>query len=342
MISTSLLFVRPGQVTTQDERLHAPGANQVQVKTIASAISAGTEMLIYRGQLPEDISLDDNIPALSGAPRYPIKYGYSLAGEITAVGARIDPAWLGRNVFVFHPHTSRFNTPLESTIALPKGISPEEAVFLPNIETAVNFLMDGKPMIGERVVVFGQGIVGLLTTSLLARSPLSELITVEDSPLRREVSLSVGARHSISPREPDLIAALHELLGGNQRYTGADLVYELTGNPEVLNHAIETCAFSGRIVVGSWYGQKQVPINLGGRFHRARQLLISSQVSTLAPEFSGRWDKARRLDVAWKMLAELNPSRLITHRFPIANAQQAYSLLSDHPEQTLQVVFTYP
>ena len=97
----------------------------------------------------------------------------------------------------------------------------------------------------------------------------------------------------------------------------------------------------GRVVIGSWYGQKRADIDLGGRFHRSRMRLISSQVSTLAPERSGRWSKARRLQVAWWMLEQVRPAHLITHRFPLTQAAQAYAMLDKHPEETLQVILTY-
>jgi threonine dehydrogenase-like Zn-dependent dehydrogenase len=126
-----------------------------------------------------------------------------------------------------------------------------------------------------------------------------------------------------------------------QEQQGADLTYELSGNPAALDQAIAATGFSGRVVIGSWYGQKRADINLGGRFHRSRMRLISSQVSTLAPEWTGRWSKARRLQVAWRMLEQVQPAHLITHRFPLTQAAQAYALLDQHPEEAIQVLLTY-
>ena len=82
-------------------------------------------------------------------------------------------------------------------------------------------------------------------------------------------------------------------------------------------------------------------LDLGGRFHRSRMRLIASQVSRVAPELSGRWTSRRRLDVAWEMLRAVRPGRLITHRFPLAQAADAYALLDAQPEQALQVLLTY-
>jgi threonine dehydrogenase-like Zn-dependent dehydrogenase len=209
------------------------------------------------------------------------------------------------------------------------------------METAVNFVMDGHPLIGERVVVFGQGVVGLLTTALLGRVPLSRLITVDRYPSRRERSRALGAHRSLDAGMDDVLVPLHACLQDEHGASGADLTYELSGNPTALDHAIAVTGFSGRVVIGSWYGQKRADLNLGGRFHRSRIRLIGSQVSTIAPEWSGRWTKARRLDVAWEMLQHVRPARLITHRFPLEQAGQAYALLDQRPEEAIQVLLTY-
>jgi len=120
-----------------------------------------------------------------------------------------------------------------------------------------------------------------------------------------------------------------------------DLTFELSGNPAALNDALARTAFSGRIIIGSWYGEKPAGIDLGGAFHRSRIKLISSQVSTIAPELSGRWDKARRFEVAWQTLEQIKPEKWITHRFFIDRAEDAFRLLDQNPQETIQVLITY-
>ena len=78
------------------------------------------------------------------------------------------------------------------------------------------------------------------------------------------------------------------------------------------------------------------------RFHRAHIRLIGTQVSALAPEWLGRWTKERRLAVAWQMIAKHRPDRLVTHRWPIAYAPEAYHLLDTNPAEAVQILFTYP
>lgn len=331
MESQVLYFTAPRKIELRPEPLPPPRSGQVLVEAICSAISSGSELLIYRGQFPRDLPVDETISALSGEFAYPLQYGYASVGRVIEAGPEVDASWVGRRVFAFQPHASRFLARPEELYPLPAEMEAEAAAFLPNMETAVNFLIDGRPMVGERVIVFGQGTVGLLTTALLARFPLASLTTIEPSPRRRAASLQSGAHTSLTP---EALASLDES-------AAADLVYELSGEPAALNQAIEVCGFSGRIVVGSWYGVKPAMLNLGGRFHRARLRLISSQVSTLAPETSGRWTKARRLEVAWGLIPKLDPARFITHRFPIERAGEAYTLLDQSPESAIQAIFTY-
>ena len=331
----TLYFTAPRQVELREETLPVPGADDVLVETVCSAISAGTEMLVYQGHFPRDLEADSTIAGLRGGFKYPVAYGYACVGVIRETGAVVDTALRGRSVFAFKPHTSHFIAPMESLWLIPDSISPERACFLPNIETAVNLVQDGAPILGERVLVLGQGIVGLLTTSLLREFPLEAVVAADFYELRRS-SCPVSARQCLDPNSPNFRQEAAKLLNGS-----ADLTFELSGNPAALDDALALTCFSGRVVIGSWYGKKSAEIDLGGAFHRSRIRLISSQVSTIAPELSGRWDKARRFETAWKALGRIEPEKWITHRYPIDEAAQAYRLLDENPEETIQILFHY-
>lgn len=335
----AVYFAAPGEVDVREELLVSPQADEVLVQTLVSAISAGTELLFYRGQVPPDLPVDETIGALKGEVRYPLKYGYAAVGQVIGRGASVDEEWLGRIVFSFHPHESHFTASLAEVIPVPHDITAEQAAFLPTMETAITLVLDGAPLIGEQVAVFGQGVVGLLTTALLAQFPLASLVALDRYPLRRKASREAGAHHVLDPAALDVVQQARALLQADRPYKGADLCYELSGSPEALNQAIAVTGYHGRVVIGSWYGQKQAPLDLGGRFHRSRIRLISSQVSTLAPELRGRWSTLRRFTAAWEMIRRLKPERFITHRFPLHEAAQAYRLLDERPAEALQVMF---
>jgi 2-desacetyl-2-hydroxyethyl bacteriochlorophyllide A dehydrogenase len=357
----TIYFTAPGKVELREEPLPALGANEVLVETICSAISAGTEMLVYRGKFPQ---LQDSQDRSSSDLKYPFPYGYASAGRIKEIGAELDKSLLDRLVIGFQPHASCFITRPASLIFAPASFSAETCSFLPNMETAVNLVQDAAPILGERILVMGQGVVGLLAASLLKEFPLEALVTADPYPLRRKASLEIGVTDSF---EPETIGQMEKTANTNSQSSSSsransvpstransppnhlaayaqkrfDLTFELSGSPGALNEAIALTAFSGRIIIGSWYGEKRAEIDLGGAFHRSRIKLISSQVSSIAPELRGRWDKARRFGVAWEALRRIQPQKWITHRFPIEEADQAYQLLDDTPQDSIQVLFTY-
>jgi 2-desacetyl-2-hydroxyethyl bacteriochlorophyllide A dehydrogenase len=341
MFRQSLYFTEPFQVSLKKEPLSPPGPGQVLVQTLMSAISPGTELLIYRGQAPQDLTADTSIAVLSGPLTFPLKYGYAAVGRVVELGPEVAAHWQGKLVFAFHPHEELFLAAPAELSLVPPGLDPEEAVFLPTMETAITLILDGKPLIGEKVVVFGQGIVGLLLTALLDSFPLAKLVTLDQLPKRRLASETLGAHASFDPLDPQTPVDLRAALQNEGQVSWADLAFEVSGNPAALDQALAIVGFHGRIVIGSWYGAKKSELHLGGLFHRQRQILISSQVSTIAPELTGRWTKPRLLEVAWQMVHKVKPARFITHRFPLAEAAQAYQLLDQNPGEAIQVVLTY-
>ncbi len=338
LLHQRLQFTEPGRVEIKNGPAPQPAAAEVLVQTDYSAISPGTEMLVYRGQWPEGVTVDSTIGALSGDFAYPLGYGYCAVGRVIATGKNIPDDWLNRRVFAFQPHQNLFCASPKTLHPIPDDLDDETALFLPAMETAVNLLLDGSPLIGEKVLVIGQGIIGLLTTALLSLFPLASLATVEMYPKRRRASLQMGAWQCFDPTDPSLL----KQLGGVPGQGGeADLVYELSGDPAALNSALSLARFSGRVVIGSWYGAKKANLELGSFFHRGRVSLLSSQVSSLAPGLTGRWQNSRRLQLAWEMLRRIRPSWCITHRFPLADASSAYATLDRSPGETIQVIFDH-
>ena len=324
MTRRSVVFAASRRIEVANDDIPSPREGEVLVRTLVSGISAGTELHVYRGDISEGVLLDESLPSLQEPFRYPASYGYASVGEV------VDE---GRRVFAFQPHVSHYVAREDELYELPEDLSSEAAALWPSVETAVNLVLDARPLVGERVLVVGQGVVGLATTSVLSRFPLGELWTVEPIESRRAASERCGAGRSFHPDEADDAGVLERF----------DLTIELSGSAEGLNLAIGATGFEGRVVVGSWYGDKPVPVDLGTHFHRGRiQLsIISSQVSHIGSPLLSRWTKKRRMQVASRLLASLPSKELVTHRFPVERAAEAYALLDEHPERCLQVLLTY-
>ena len=333
-VARAVWFPRSRAVEIREEPDRPPAPGEVRIRAVVSAISHGTEMLVYRGEVPEDLALD--LPTLRGGFGFPIKYGYASVGRVEEVGPGVRGFAPGDLVFTHHPHQTGYTVTVDLPTALPAGTSPESGVFLANLETALNVLLDAPVMVGEVVVIFGQGVVGLLLTQLIRRHLPGALLTVDPLPRRRQLSVMLGADASLDPAE-DVAAAVRERSGGR----GADLIIEASGQPAALQAALGVAALEGRVLVVSWYGTKPVQLDLGGAFHRRRLRLISSQVGHVPGSISPRWDVARRRRVAAELLPSLALEPLISHRFPFDRAAEAYALVDQRPEEVVQVVLTY-
>jgi 2-desacetyl-2-hydroxyethyl bacteriochlorophyllide A dehydrogenase len=343
MSVTALYFTAPGELELRDRALPAVGPGTVVVETDVSAISSGTERLVYRGDAPDRLETDGPVRTLVDDLSYPTRYGYAAAGRVIEAGEAVDEAWLGRRVFAYNPHETGFTADPETLVPVPETVPQRHAPLLASAETAVNFLLDGQPAIGERVAVFGQGPVGLLTTAMLAEMPLDCLVAVDPIDQRRALASDLGADVTVDPRTyhgPD--RDRDGLRAAIERRAGLpDLTVELSGDPSALDDAMAVTGFDGRVVVGSWYGTKSADLDFGGRFHRHRLDIRSSQVSTIAPRHQGRWSRTRRHEVAWERLADLPVDPLLTHELPFERAPEAYELLEQSPEEAVQVLLSY-
>jgi 2-desacetyl-2-hydroxyethyl bacteriochlorophyllide A dehydrogenase len=328
-VAAAVWFPQARSVEVRDEPVRSTGADEIRVHAVLSAVSHGTEMLVYRGEVEGNLPLD--LPTLAGGYGFPVKYGYASVGRVVEVGAAVTSVRAGDLVFALHPHQDEYVVPEALAHRLPDGVPPESGVFLANLDTAVNVVLDAHPRLGDIVAVFGQGVVGLLVTQLMRRAG-ARVIAIEPAHLRRTLAERCGADAAL----PD--AKLVRFITDGR---GSDIAVEASGNAAALQDAIDTVAIEGTVVVCSWYGEKRASLDLGGPFHRGRIRIVSSQVGRIAPELAPRWDRARRLAVAKRLLSELHLADLITHRFPFARAAEAYALLDERPAETVQVVLEY-
>jgi 2-desacetyl-2-hydroxyethyl bacteriochlorophyllide A dehydrogenase len=317
----------------REETVPSPGPGEVRVETIASAVSAGTEMLVYRGEVPQDLPLD--LPTLRGSYAFPIKYGYAVAGRVLDTGSNAGHLYPGDPVFVHHPHQEVFVVPATMLVRLPDDLDPLLGVFAANLETALNVVHDTPLSLGETALVLGAGVVGLLVARLLKLAGAGAVLVVDPLERRRKLALAAGADGAFGPEGAN--GRVMDLTGGR----GVDVAVEVSGSGAALQAAIEAVATEGTVVVASWYGTRPIALDLGGRFHRGRVSLRSSQVGRLNPELQPRWDRERRTETVIGLLDRLDLRDLISHRLPFGRAPEAYRLLDQRPEEAVQVVFSY-
>lgn len=328
--------------------------DQVIVQSLSSAISFGTESKIYGGQWPKGLDLDASFAGMTDPLRYPLAYGYATLGRVidTAPGFAAEQLssqqLLGALVFCFTPHGSHHVVKASDLIVLPQLDDPRLALFIPNLETAVSLVMDAAPIMGESVAVIGLGVVGQLVSSLLARFPLDQLVAIDPDDYRRELCYrrlgGTGQALSASGRPQSFAVATAEQLPKLEQ--SFDGVIEVSGTLAGLKTATALTMPTGRVIMGSLYGEDQQldgSLPFAPHFHRSKIRLICSQVSSIDPALSGRFSKTRRMNYVLALLEELKDQLrpLITHEIPFAKASDAYGMLAAGETDCCQVILEY-
>jgi NADPH:quinone reductase-like Zn-dependent oxidoreductase len=276
--------VAPGRGEIRTQALRPPGPRELLIRTLVSAISRGSESLVFHGDVPESEWQRMRCPFQEGEFPVPVKYGYSTVG-IVEDGPTSD---LGRRVFCLHPHQDRFIVPKEAVIEIPAAIPDRRATLAANMETAVNGLWDALPGPGDRIAIVGAGVVGCLLAALAAKLPGSEVELIDVDATRENVATALACRFA-APQKAR---------------AEADLVIHASGTPEGLSTALAIAGFEATVLEMSWYGTRTVPLVLGGAFHSRRLTLRSSQVGAVPADRRQRWSRRRRLALALSLLSD--------------------------------------
>ncbi|GAA0225052.1 zinc-binding alcohol dehydrogenase [Cryptosporangium japonicum] len=319
MTTHALWFTAPREIEIRPVADPSPGAHDLLVRTVYSGISAGTELLAYRGELNPSTERDETLTALAdGGFAYPFQYGYSCVGVVES------GSLAGKTVFAFHPHQDRFVAGEDDVVVLPDDLDPRIGTLFPLVETALQLALDAGPVLEDTVVVTGLGAVGLLTSLLLQRAGAS-VVAVEPETTRRDRARELGLRAVAPDEAPGEVP----------------LLIETSGAPRALADGLALLAHEGTALVGSWYGTKPVPLPLGEHFHRRRLTIRSSQVSTIPFAAQGRWTNARRRVTARDLLSELPLTSLATTEVAFADAASAFAAIDRGDPGILHTALRY-
>ena len=320
--ASAFWIVEPGRGEIRTAGLPEPGPDEVRVRALRSAISRGTESLVFRGQVPPSQASAMRCPFQQGEFPGPLKYGYASVGRIEAGPDH----WLGRRVFCLYPHQDRYVVPLAAVLEVPDDVPDARAVLAANMETAVNGLWDAAPRLGDRIAVVGAGVVGCLVAALAARLPGTRVELIDPDPRRAGLAASLGCAFAQPP----------------QASGDADLVIHASGHPDGLSTALGLAGFEATVLEMSWYGERAVAAPLGEAFHSRRLTLRSSQVGAVATAQRARWTHRRRLALALALLADPIFDALLSGESPFAALPATLSRLANRPDGELCHAIIYP
>jgi NADPH:quinone reductase-like Zn-dependent oxidoreductase len=282
VVARALWHVKPGKAEFRTERLPPLQPGEARITTEYSAVSRGTERLVASGTVPESEWRRMRAPGQTGSFSFPVKYGYSAVGTVTAGPEDL----IGRCVFALHPHQDVFQAAAADLLPIPPAIPARRAVLAANMETALNAHWDAGTGPGDRVLVVGAGIVGLLVGYIARRIAGANVTVLDVDPGRARYAEALGIRFAGPGKIPP----------ANQ------IVFHTSATAAGLQTAIEACAFEGKVIELSWYGTNPVTVSLGGAFHSQRLKIVSSQVGHVAASRRSQVTHRERLQRAIELL----------------------------------------
>ncbi|MEM1137565.1 MAG: zinc-binding alcohol dehydrogenase [Bacteroidota bacterium] len=294
--------------------------NEVAIESMYSLVSLGTERTITTQLLTKEIAARMVVPYMRGTFQNEFTYGYSLVGRI--IDGEKD--LIGKVIHVMHPHQNYAVVKTQDIFFIPEQMNPKLATLVSNMETAVNAIWDANVEIGDKVLVIGYGTVGALTALIASKIPGIDISILEINQNRFNAAVEQGFKVSSILENKDF-----------------DIVFNTSGNAEMLQKAISVTKSEGRIIEMSWYGAKSITINFGADFHYGRKQLISSQVSQIPNRKLKNWTYHSRKKLVFKLLQELNPHYLINCEVHFSETPKFYNDLRRHETSGLGVVIKY-
>ncbi|GAB3386789.1 zinc-binding alcohol dehydrogenase [Humibacter soli] len=287
--ATAFWVDRPGVGALRTQPLDTDSAGldggpDVLVRTTFTGISRGTESTVFLGKVPEAEHERMRAPFQEGDFPGPVKYGYLNVGVVE----RGPSALVGTNVFTLFPHQSVFTVPVDAVVRVPDGVPRRRAVLAGAVETAVNIAWDASPLIGDRIMVIGAGMIGCCVARLLRGIPQTEVTLVDIDPSRRAVAERLGV-------------AFAEPADASRE---CDVVIDASGSSSGLQLALESVATEGEVIEAGWFGDRPVTLTLGADFHSRRLSIRSSQVGMVAPRRRGTRSTRDRLALALRVLRD--------------------------------------
>jgi predicted dehydrogenase/threonine dehydrogenase-like Zn-dependent dehydrogenase len=364
-----LQSLKTGSIELVEAPAPACKVGHLLIATQSSIISAGTErMLVEFGQAnlldkarsqPDKVrqvlakvktdGLLPTVDAVFSKLDQPLALGYCNAGVVLAVGAGVSGFQVGDRVVSNGKHAEIVSVPQNLCARIPEGVTGETAAFTVLASIGLQGIRLAQPTLGERVVVIGLGLIGLLTVQLLAANGC-QVLGIDFNQERLDLAAQSGAQTVNLSAGTDPVAA--GLAFSQGQGVDAVLITAATSSSEPVHQAAQMSRKRGRIVLVGVTGlelsradfyEKELTFQVSCSYGPGRYDPNYEEKGQDYPFGFVRWTEQRNFEAVLDLMAggQLDVAPLISHRIPLAEAQRAYQLLTDDP-QALGIVLTYP
>ena len=327
MAGRCVTFVERGRAAITPCEPEDPGPGQVLVRAEATLISPGTERACLL-QLPNTRA------------RPPYVGGDCFVGTVERVGADVSTLSTGQRVFAELRHKEFQLAEAADLFPVPDGVPSEEACFTGLLQTALQAVRKARAEIGTPVLLVGLGLIGQLACKLARLDGAVPLLGADLSPFRREIA-SATCDHVLDPRAPGFAEELLALTGG----LGPEVVIEATGFPEVIKESFRMAARMGRVILlGSTRGETE-SINFYSDVHKRGLTIIGAHCSAVPPgeRQPGLWPRHQDEPLCLELLSRgrISMADLITDRYPVARAPEAYARLAGWDDRIMGTILEW-
>lgn len=320
-------------------------AGSVRIRTWYSGISAGTELTAYRGSNPYLTSTWDAAARLfvEGPPSfaYPVVgWGYSEVGEIVEAAPDVAAPRVGEVVYGIWGHRSEAVLPAPAVRDhVWRADDALSGCFARVGAIALNAVLAAEARLGDRVAVFGQGVIGLLATRLATLSG-ADVVAVDTQPRRLDVARAMGAVETWSADVPGGAGAAVRAWSGG----GVDSAIELSGSDRAVHEAVRSVLVDGTVVASGFYQGGANHLRLGEEFHHNRVRIVASQISGTPVALGARWDRSRLVRTFMHQVAagRVDAGSLVTDVVDAAEVAAVFERLDRGDPQILQSVLRFP
>ncbi len=359
--------LRNGEITVEDVPTPQLLSNHLLIRTRASLISAGTERQLVEfgkssllqkarsqphrvGQVLEKMKTDGLLPTLEAVFRKldePLPLGYCNAGVVMDVGKGVTEFKPGDRVVSNGPHAEVVCVPKNLCAKIPDDVSDDQAVFTVLASIGLQGIRLIQPTLGERFVIYGLGLIGILAVQIL-RANGCEVLGIDLNPKRLKIAESLGARVVSADGDPEL--ATRTWTGG--RGVDGVLIAVSSKKDDIMHKAAQMCRKRGRIVlvgvvdlklVRDDFYKKELSFQVSCSYGPGRYDQSYEQKGQDYPYEFVRWTEQRNFQTILELMSrkQLLVEDLVTHRFPQLSAAEAYRTITENKD-SMGIVFEYP
>lgn len=330
----TIVFEKPHRVVIEERKKPVPQNGELLICTRCTLISTGTELTILSGEFPPN-------SAWSEYGQFPFIPGYDNIGEVIAVGANVDPGWIGKRVASGSHHELYHTIKIEEARVIQRdNVTDEQAAFFTIAEIVMNGVRRAQVQWGEAVVVFGLGLLGQLAVRFCRLCGARPVFGVDVSEYRLELLPKDVSVIPVNAKRENMASVVERFT----RQRLADVVFEVTGDQHLIPEQFKTLKRQGRFVVLS-SPRGATSFDLHDLCNAPSFTIIGAHITSHPPveSLDHPWTRKRHAELFFDLVAdgELVVDTLISHRAPYNDALRLYQMLLKDRSKAMGVILDW-